>query len=122
MKVTRTIREFIENQIRSKAEESLAELKKRADEATEEYYRDASDVDKQCCELVNALYKKYNITNCVAGRNCAAAYNLPEVKEYEKARSNAYNKISRIVTEIAATMELGGTKAELLEMINNVTF
>lgn len=129
MRVTKAIREYVETQIRAKAEESLAELKNRADDARAAYEADRDAANKKYSEfynkLRNELAEKHNVADSHSCRTMCVpdiAHWLPDVMAYNDARNKAYNKINNIVTEILATMELGGTKAELIEMINNVEF
>ena len=47
---------------------------------------------------------------------------LPEVKAYDEYRAQLNNKRDRAIKDIIVSMELGGTKKELMEMIEALKF
>ena len=75
-------------------------------------------IENEYRKAIEELAKKYNIPE----NRCAYDSNLPEVIEYNKARDELYTKRRLAVLNIIAEMELGGTKAELMEKLNNLTF
>ena len=127
MRVTKAIREFIEEQVRMKAEASpnLAALKQKADEA-EKKFNDEIDAltTKFNAEVLYAL-KKYNLNtkqNPYTHIGYAYDRDLPEVIAYHKAKDELRDKERQTVLDIIVEMELGGTKAELMEKLNNLQF
>jgi len=47
---------------------------------------------------------------------------LPECKEYRKVYEEIHNKARQTVLDIIVELELGGTKAELMEKLNAIEF
>ena len=128
MKVSKTLREYIEKQVNIKAEQSahLADLQKKADVAKEKLRNEKNALnDKFNAELKNAM-QKYGLRT-VVGREpyvsiaCCYEHDLAEVIAYTTAKNELCEKKRLAVLNIIAEMELGGTKAELMEKLNNRT-
>ena len=134
MKMTKTIREFIEEQVTERAESNakLIELREAADTASNRW-NNALEVarkefDAKLAELgatYGLAYTDYygnpadpQISNF---RNADCRY-LPEVKAYDEYRAQLNNKRDRAIKDIIVSMELGGTKKELMEMIAALEF
>lgn len=134
MKMTKTIREFIEEQVTERAESNakLIELREAADTASNRW-NNALEVarkefDAKLAELGAAhglAYTDYygnpadpQISNF---RNADCRY-LPEVKAYDEYRAQLNSKRDRAIKDIIVSMELGGTKKELMEMIAALEF
>ena len=120
MKISKTIREYIEEQVRIKAEQStrLVELEQRANEVRKNFSAEREKIEKEYRKAIEELAKKYNISE----KRSAYEGCLPEVIEYNKVRDELYAKRRLAVLNIIAEMELGGTKTELMEKLNNLTF
>ena len=120
MKVSKTLREYIEGQVRMKAEQNtqIVELERRANKTKENFFSEREKIENEYRKAIEELAKKYNI----ADNRCAFEFNLPEVIEFRKAKSELEEKERLAVLNIIAEMELGGTKAELMEKLNNLTF
>lgn len=135
MKMTKNIREFIEEQVSERLEaattDRLQELEERAKKAREEWSAQLEamkqNFDAKLAELAEQFGYQYigysgkpslpDVSfHCVDG-NC-----LPEVKEYEAYRRELRNKEAKAVKDIIVSMELGGTKKELMEMIAKLEF
>ena len=134
MKMTKTIREFIEEQVTERAENDakLNELREAADTACNRWNSALEAVQKEfdskLAELgaVHGLaYTDYygNPASPRVGnfRNVDCRY-LPEVKAYDEYRAQLNNKRDRAIKDIIVSMELGGTKKELMEMIETLKF
>lgn len=134
MKMTKTIREFIEEQVTERAESNakLIELREAADAASDSW-NNALEVarkefDAKLAELGathGLAYTDYygnpanpQISNF---RNADCRY-LPEVKAYDEYRAQLNGKRDRAIKDIIVSMELGGTKKELMEMIAALEF
>lgn len=134
MKMTKTIREFIEEQVTERAESNakLIELREAADAASNRW-NNALEVarkefDAKLAELgatYGLAYTDYygnpadpQISNF---RNADCRY-LPEVKAYDEYRAQLNSKRDRAIKDIIVSMELGGTKKELMEMIAALEF
>jgi DNA-binding Lrp family transcriptional regulator len=111
MKVTKTIREFIEDKVAEKLRQTMniAELESKAKEETENFTAELSQ-----------LFEKYGITGC--NRDYYTKHYLKAVREYNEAYEKLRIKKNSIVRRIAAEMELGGSKEELMEKLDNLKF
>lgn len=137
MRVTKTIREYIEKEVKARIapryEEQKAEAKrqetllsdflegarKAAETAWMEYFEanfpeiaDFCDDDRKD-RYGNNIPSFYN-SRCVSIRN----------KHYSNSVHNWHSQMTaeanKIVNEIVVELELGGTKAELMEMLNKI--
>ena len=134
MKMTKTIREFIEEQVTERAESNakLIELREAADAACNRWNNALEaarkEFDAKLAELgatYGLAYTDYygnpadpQISNF---RNADCRY-LPEVKAYDEYRAQLNSKRDRAIKDIIVSMELGGTKKELMEMIAALEF
>lgn len=136
MKMTKAIREFIEEQVAEAANTStaatLGKLKADADDATQRW-NDALNAKREQFNTELAFlakdfgyaYTSYNGKEYLphlCGFDCCFATHLPEVKAYEAAKKEIQQKIDKSIKDIIVSMELGGTKKELLEMISKLEF
>ena len=134
MKMTKTIREFIEEQVTERAESNakLIELREAADAACNRWNNALEAVRKEFDAKLAELgathglaYTDYygNPTNpqISSFRNTDCRY-LPEVKAYDEYRAQLNSKRDRAIKDIIVSMELGGTKKELMEMIAALEF
>ena len=134
MKMTKTIREFIEEKVTECAENDakLIELREAAGAACNRWNSALEAVQKEfdikLAELgaVHGLaYTDYygNPASPRVGnfRNVDCRY-LPEVKAYDEYRAQLNNKRDHAIKDIIVSMELGGTKKELMEMIETLKF
>lgn len=134
MKMTKTIREFIEEKVTERAENDakLNELREAADTACNRWNNALEAARKEFDTKLAKLgathglaYTDYygnhadpQISNF---RNADCRY-LPEVKAYDEYRAQLNNKRDRAIKDIIVSMELGGTKKELMEMIETLKF
>ena len=134
MKMTKAIREFIEEQVTERAESDakLIELREAADAACNRWNNALEaarkEFDAKLAELGathGLAYTDYygnpanpQISNF---RNADCRY-LPEVKAYDEYKAQLNSKRDRAIKDIIVSMELGGTKAELMEMIAALEF
>ena len=134
MKMTKAIREFIEEQVTERAESNakLIELRETADAACNRWNNALEaarkEFDAKLAELGathGLAYTDYygNPANpqISSFRNADCRY-LPEVKAYDEYRAQLNNKRDRAIKDIIVSMELGGTKKELMEMIAALEF
>ena len=134
MKMTKAIREFIEEQVTERAESNakLIELRETADAACNRWNNALEaarkEFDAKLAELGathGLAYTDYygnpanpQISNF---RNADCRY-LPEVKAYDEYRAQLNSKRDRAIKDIIVSMELGGTKKELMGMIAALEF
>ena len=134
MKMTKTIREFIEEQVTERAESNakLIELREAADAACNRWNNALEAARKE----FNAKLAELGTTHGLAYtdyygnpadpqissfRNADCRY-LPEVKAYNEYKAQLDGKRDRAIKDIIVSMELGGTKKELMEMIAALEF
>ena len=136
MKMTKAIREFIEEQVTERAEGAsntkLAELREAADAACNRWSSALEAAQKEFDAKLAELGTEYGLT-CAdyygnpakpqVGnfRNTERRY-LPEVKAYNEYKAQLDRKCDRAIKDIIVSMELGGTKEELMEMIAALEF
>ena len=134
MKMTKTIREFIEEQVTERAENDakLNELREAADTACNRWNNALEaarkEFDTKLAELgathglaYTDYYGNHADPQISNFRNADCRY-LPEVKAYDEYRAQLNNKRDRAIKDIIVSMELGGTKKELMEMIETLKF
>lgn len=132
MRVTKLIREYVEKRVQEAYPKSEAELiweekRKRMDDTLTKandivvaYAKKVAEelnaefgLDDYRLEVYNrAVYHSYFTTTYYA--DCA------EYKACQKAEAKRIKKIKETIEEILITLELGGTKAELEEMLAKV--
>lgn len=134
MKMTKTIREFIEEQVTERAEgdAKLNELSEAADAARKRWDNVLKDTKEEfnakLAELGEAhglVYQTYSgevVHPQIYSFQYVESRYLPEVKAYNEYRAQLNNKRDRAIKDIIVSMELGGTKAELMEMIEALKF
>lgn len=134
MKMTKAIREFIEEQVteRAKNDAKLNELREAADTARKRW----DDVLKEAKKEFNAklaelgeayglVYQTYSgevVHPQIYSFQYVESRYLPEVKAYDEYKAQLDSKRNRAIKDIIVSMELGGTKKELMEMIAALEF
>ena len=134
MKMTKAIREFIEEQVTERAENDakLNELREVADaarkrwddvlkEAKEEFNTKLAELGK-AYGLVYQTYSGEVVYPQIYDFQYVRSRYLPEVKAYDEYRAQLNSKRDRAIKDIIVSMELGGTKKELMEMIAALEF
>lgn len=136
MKMTKAIREFIEEQVTERAESAsntrLIELREAADAACDSWNnaKEAArkEFDAKLAELGAAHglacidYYGKPVNPQITGFRYVDCRYLPEVKAYDAYRAQLNSKRDRAIKDIIVSMELGGTKKELMEMIAALEF
>ena len=134
MKMTKTIREFIEEQVTERAESNakLIELREAADAACNRWNNALEAARKEFDAKLAELGATHGLAytdyygnpadpQISSFRNADCRY-LPEVKAYDEYRAQLNSKRDRAIKDIIVSMELGGTKKELMEMIAALEF
>ena len=137
MKMTKAIREFIEEQVAEAAKTStaattLAQLKAEADAESQRWDEALEAKREQFNAELAFLAKDFGYTYVsyngkeylprTCGFDSCAPQHLPAVKAYNEAKAAVQRKISKAIKDIIVSMELGGTKKELMEMISKLEF
>lgn len=134
MKMTKTIREFIEEQVAERAESNakLIELREAANTASDRWNNALEAARKEFDAKLAELGATHGLAytdyygnpadpQISSFRNADCRY-LPEVKAYDEYKAQLDSKRDRAIKDIIVSMELGGTKKELMEMIAALEF
>ena len=134
MKMTKAIREFIEEQVTERAESNakLIELREAADAACNRWNNALEAARKEFDAKLAELGATHGLAytdyygnpadpQISSFRNADCRY-LPEIKAYNEYKAQLNNKRDRAIKDIIVSMELGGTKKELMEMIAALEF
>ena len=125
MRVTKTIREYIESQVQKKYEERIAELSK-------EYDKEVKAIDKKCKELIKGAneslrsFVSENYPNWIETveeayiRQYSSFINRKMSMDIREKRNLLNQEVKNHITEIILTLELGGSKKELEDMLNKI--
>ena len=134
MKMTKAIREFIEEQVteRAKNDAKLNELREAADAARKRWDDVLKEAKKEfntklaeLGEVYGLVYQTYSgevVHPQIYSFQYVESRYLPEVKAYNEYKAQLNNKRDRAIKDIIVSMELGGTKKELMEMIETLKF
>ena len=130
MRVTRLIRDYVEKKVKESYPKSVAELvyeehSKNKNDAIAEANEKIYEYAKVLAEELNTKYgfpadnnlTVYDHYNTMQSKY---DYNSEIYQAYLKARDERKQKIEEKIEEILLTLELGGTKADLDEMLKNV--
>ena len=129
MRITKRIEEYIFKRVDEKARESteLKRLKEEADRAEQEFQEgwDAicGNMNTQFQQLLTNMGvsepEKYHIT-------CSGCWpakeQIPTIRAYRTALQNTGRQVKDMVQEIIITMEMGGDKEDLNNILESVTF
>lgn len=134
MKMTKAIREFIEEQVTelAKSDAKLIELREVADAARDSWNNAKEAARKEFNAKLAELgaahglacidYNGKPVNPQITGFQYVDCRYLPEVKAYDEYKAQLDSKRGRAIKDIIVSMELGGTKAELMEMIAALEF
>lgn len=130
MRVTKTVREYIEKQValkfpKTEIENQADEVSKIVDQANSEIYKRIAQASK---EIVLAVGAEFGITEEMARnqvldsypRYSYSAFNAPITMKSNTARATREKTITEKVNDIIVTLELGGTKADLEKMLAEI--
>jgi vacuolar-type H+-ATPase subunit H len=130
MKVTRLIREYVVKKVNESYPKSVAELvyeehNKSISDAITEANERVSEFAKKLAEELNEKYGFPNdckLTACDYHSTISSRYDYDSeiARASRKAREERKKKIADKVEEILLTLELGGSKADLDEMLANI--
>ena len=130
MRVTRLIREYVEKKVNESYPKSVAELVyeehgKKINEAITEANEKVYEYAKALAEELNIKYgfpADSNLRACDHYNSITNKYNYDSeiYQAYRKAKDERQKKIEEKIEEILLTLELGGSKADLDEMLANI--
>lgn len=127
MRVSKTVREYIEKQVASKFPKTEIELYQEqqeqiASKMNQEYY---DRVEKAKADIIANIVKEYEIQEGdIAIRNnygnVFSTFNTPTAMLANTAKSERQKAIHSKIDDIIVTLELGGTKADLEKMLAEI--
>lgn len=130
MKVTRLIREYVVKKVNENYPKSVAELVyeehcKNMKDAITEANEKIFEIAQKLAEELNAKYGFSNDSDLKAYKHYNVVsneydYQSEIYKAYRKAKDERKKKIETQIEEILITLELGGSKADLDEMLTNI--
>ena len=127
MKVTKAIRDYVEKKVFEEYDKAKNELKreykKRVEKAKEEIKK---MLEGDVIENINMVLGYYGMEQIKAEdafyRIYVSVQNRKEESELNEKRKKIYDLAKDKVTEILATLELGGTKEDLDKMLSEIKF
>ena len=129
MKVSKTVREYIERQVASKFPKTEIELYQEqqeqiASKMNQEYQE---SVEWAKADIIKNLAEEYKIDeNEIVIRpnssygNVFSTFNTPTAMKANTAKMQRQKAINEKIDEIIVTLELGGTKADLEKMLTEL--
>ena len=127
MRVSKTVREYIEKQVASKFPKTEIELyqeqqEQLANKMNQEYY---DRVEKAKAEIITSLAQEYKIhEEEIAIRNnygnVFSTFNTPTAMLANTAKSERQRAVREKIDDIIVSLELGGTKADLEKMLAEI--
>jgi hypothetical protein len=127
MRVSKTVREYIEKQVASKFPKTEIELYQEqqeqiASKMNQEYY---DRVEKAKADIIVELAQEYKIhEEEIAIRNnygnVFSTFNTPTAMKANTAKSERQKAINEKIDDIIVTLELGGTKVDLEKMLAEI--
>ena len=127
MRVSKTVREYIEKQVANKFPKTEIELYQEqqeqiASKMNKEYHE---RVEKAQAEIIKSLAQEYEINEeQIAIRpnygNVFSTFNTPTAMKANTAKAERQKAINEQIYNIIVTLELGGTKADLEKMLAEI--
>ena len=127
MRVSKTVREYIEKQVASKFPKTENELQYEQNEQiasamNKEYYE---EIEKAKVSIIANLREKYGMTDdtVVARMNYGNVFSAYPTKARDKAdldKQVREKAIREKIDDIVVNLELGGTKADLEKMLAEI--
>ena len=127
MKVTRAIRDYVEKRVYDEYEKAKRELRKDYEERVEMAKKEIrKTLEGNVIENINMVLGYYGMEQIKAEdafyRIYVSVQNRKEESELNKKRQEIWHSAGDKVTEILATLELGGTKEDLDKMLSEIKF
>ena len=127
MRVSKTVREYIEKQVASKFPKTEIELyqEQQAQIASQMNQEYADRIEKAKADIIASLAQEYHIHEeefTIRPDYCAvfSAFNTPTAMKANTAKSERQKAINSKIDDIIITLELGGTKADLEKMLAEI--
>ena len=130
MRVTKLIREYVEKSVKKAIPKSEAELRwevksKRLNDALTKASEKIEAYQKQVIAEINREYGFSEEGYCLAETNYSLVHssNMFDDEDYQASKNAANDrrqKIAETIEEILVSLELGGTRVELEEMLAKI--
>lgn len=128
MRLSKETKAYIGKQVYEKAQNTpqIVKAKEKLDAVEQNLRRDVEELNAMIDAEIVKLAEKYSIHASCLHNRLNADFILSRTQaeeEYEKARCAIhFADISNKTNEIIATLELGGTKADLERLLNEIKF
>lgn len=127
MRITKRIEDYILQQVTNRAHQSpeYIQSKKEADKELQAFNEELEVLKTRVRNELNNMAEAYGIEgNEPLSFQIYGSYRvpLPAVLAHEKMDRELFNKIRNKVQDIIITMEMGGTKDQLQELLDEVSF
>lgn len=129
MRITKRIEDYIYKQVENKAFASpaLKKLEEKAKAIEDKYHAGLNEIKEIAKRSHVALLRELNIpyeneVEFTPARYFNLSHHMTECKEYYEMQANLRNKIHTITNEIIVSMEMGGDKETLTQLLEAVTF
>ena len=128
MRVSKTVKDYIEKQVRAKFPKTEEELQYEkvnhtVNTANNEYHELMAQARQ---EIVKKLVEKYGLTDNMVEEKTSYSYSpfgtwkTKEREQANKAERERNTAINETIENIVVTLELGGTKADLEKMLAEI--
>ena len=127
MKVTKAIRDYVEKRVYDEYEKAKKELRRDYEKRIEQAKKEIEEIlEGNVFVNINMILQYYGMEQIKAEdafyRIYVGIQNRKEESELNEKRKEIYNSAKDKVTEILATLELGGTKEDLDKMLSEIKF
>ena len=129
MRVSKAVKEYIEKQVCAKYPKSENELKaEQVKELVDKANQEMTElINKAKKEISNQIIAKYGLTEEMGKQETASyhdykfnSWNSPIEMKANTDKQNRRKAINEKIEDIIVTLELGGTKADLEKMLNEI--
>lgn len=133
MRLNKEIRAYIEKQLKEKSnrDPQLMALNAQYETVRKEFEARIDAIVDEANKKLAVLAEEYNYSRTTwndvpcpleLGSTTYASVGLPENKPYQNYKNKLNKAVNEKLEEIVIGIQLGGTKDELMEMLNNATF
>ena len=127
MRVTKAIRDYIEKKVFDEYDKAKNELKKDYEKREERAKKEIKEMlESTVLENINIILNYYGMEQIekedAFNRFYMNIQNREEIAEINRKRTEIYVLAKDKITEILATLELGGTKEDLDKMLSEIKF
>ena len=127
MRVTKAIRDYVEKRVYDEYDKARRELRKDYEERVEKAKEEIEMIlENEVLENINMVLGYYGMEQIKADdafyRIYVSIQNRKDEAEINEKRKEIYISAKDKITEILATLELGGTKEDLDKMLSEIKF